>query len=90
MDQADENLFQTPSPGAKKTKFDLSELDEKHKPIIPIATKQTVEITVTQASAPPTQAITPDHNETEKVQKAAKVSRKKRKFAEMLGGSALV
>ena len=82
MGQADDNLFQTPSPGAKKTKFDLSELDEKHKPIIPEATRQTVEITVTQASAPPTEA--------EKVQKATKVSRKKRKFAEMLGGSALV
>ena len=48
--------------------------------------KQTIEVTVTQASAPLTPAL-PLANEAEKVKK---VSKKKRKFAEMLGGSALV
>ena len=64
-------MLKTPSPSAKKPKFDLSELDEKQKPVIP-------EPENIVAALP----------EKEKVaEKPVKISRKKRNFAAMLGGS---
>ena len=61
-------MLRTPSPVVKKPKFDLSELDDKQKPMIPEPRPELAQ-------------------ETEKVQKPAKISRKKRNFAAMLGGS---
>ena len=71
------DLFKTPTPtGEKKPKFNLSELDQKQKTIIPEAVpKQTnVETTTEQEVADKERA------------KPHKKSRKKRKFEQMLGG----
>ena len=71
-----ENLFKTPSPSGKNLKFDLSGLDDKQKTIV-------IPDPAIASAAAVTHAET-----TEKVQKPAKLSRKKRNFAAMLGGSA--
>jgi len=65
-------LFKTPSPetSEKKQKYNLSELDQKQKAIIPEALPK-------PAEAPPS---------TEKVRKPEKKSRKKRRFEQMLAG----
>ena len=67
-------MLKTPSPSAKKPKFDLSELDEKQKPVIP--EPESIVTTVPEKE-----------KVAEKVEKPAKISRKKRNFAAMLGGS---
>ena len=77
-------MLKTPSPTVKKPKFDLSELDEKQQAFIPEPSQKLADYQPASV-APATTAV-----ETDKPHKPAKVSRKKRKFAAMLGGSTAV